>query len=93
MIYAKATYNDASVELHWDETNGNTFLYGDERLIGFIKSEDISETFWPPNKKPSSLLPADKVFVQVYKLELMEILEVEWFSAHPALIAPDNVEI
>lgn len=93
MIYAKARYGDATVELHYDEAKSKTFLYGNERLSGLIESEDISEAFWPPHKTPSVMLPQDKVFIQVYKLELMEFIEVEWLSAHPALIAPDNVEI
>jgi hypothetical protein len=93
MIYAKATYKDASVELHWDEVNYKTFLYGDDWTQELITSQSIEEILWPPYAQPSAMLPPDKVFRQVYLLELMDILQVEWLSPHPAIIAPVNVEI
>jgi hypothetical protein len=93
MIYAQAKYKNASVDLYWDETNDQTFLYGDEYMKEWITSESIEPWTWPPDFTPSVMMPPDKVFRQVYKLELMGSLEVEWFSLHPAIIAPVNVQI
>lgn len=93
MIYAKVTGYAMQAELHYDSDKNVSFIYGDERLKFIIENESVDFNEWPPDFQWSIMLPPDTRFLQIYKLELLERLSVEWLSAHPALIAPDNVEI